>query len=357
MAEFHKLNVADIYKETKDCSVITFEIPQELQQEFKFRQGQHLTLKAVINGEDVRRTYSLCTSPFENVWSVAVKQIPDGRFSTFVNSTLKAGDSIEVMAPSGNFGVELDMETAKSYAAFAAGSGITPILSMIKSHLSAEPKSSFTLFYLNRAVKSIIFKEEIEALKNKFLGRFQVFYFLDVEKRDIDLLTGRFSPEKIERINKSLVPFSSIDEVFICGPEPMIFMLRDELLKCGMTKERIHYELFVSGLSEEAKQKAAQAVEQKVEGTEVTIIDGGKDFTFVMDKEYDNILDGALAAGADLPFACKGGVCSTCKCKIVEGTVQMKVNYALEEYEVAQNFILSCQSVPTSEKVVVDFDV
>lgn len=357
MAAFHKLKVAHIYKETKDCSVITFDIPQELHQEFKFRQGQHLTLKALINGEDVRRTYSLCTSPSENVWSVAVKQIPEGRFSTYVNTTLKSGDFIDVMVPSGNFGVAVNADVAKSYAAFAAGSGITPILSMIKSHLSEEPKSTFTLFYLNRAVKSIIFKEEIEALKNKFLGRFQVFYFLDVEKRDIELLTGRFSPEKIERINQSLVPFSTIDDVFICGPEPMIFMLRDELIKCGMPKEHIHYELFVSGLSEEAKHKAAQVLEQKVEGTEVTIIDGGKDFSFVMDMEYDNILDGALAAGADLPFACKGGVCSTCKCKIVEGTVQMKINYALEEYEVAQNYILSCQAVPTSKKVVVDFDV
>ena len=357
MSKFYHLKVKDLYKETKDCSVITLDVPEELYNEFHFRQGQHLTFRKIMDGEDVRRTYSLCTSPFEKKWSVAVKQIPEGKFSGYVNQQLKVGDTLEVMPPGGNFGVEIQPGVSKTYAAFAAGSGITPVISMIKTHLQSEPKSEFVLFYLNKTAKSIIFKEEIEALKNRFLGRFQVFYFLDVEKRDIDLLTGRFSPEKLQQINERLVPFNQVNEVFICGPEPMIFMLRDELLKCGMTQEHIHYELFVSGLSDEAKQKAAQALEQKVEGTQVTIIDGGKDFTFVMDHEYDNILDGALAAGADLPFACKGGVCSTCKCKIVEGTVQMKINYALEEYELAQNYILSCQAVPTSEKVVVDFDV
>lgn len=357
MSKFYSLKVKEVYKETKDCSVITFDIPEELHETFAYQQGQHLTLRKEIDGEDVRRTYSLFTSPTEKVWSVAVKQIPEGLFSTYVNEELKAGDVLEVMPPGGLFGVPTEPEKSKIYAAFAAGSGITPVLSMIKTHLQVEPKSRFVLFYLNKTAKSIIFKEQIEALKNVYLGRFQVFYFLDVEKRDIDLLTGRFSAEKLEEINRYLLDFSQVDEAFVCGPEPMIFMLRDEMIRLGLPKDHIHFELFVSGLSEEAKQKAAQIVEQKVEGTQVTIIDGGKDFTFVMDEEYDTILDGALAAGADLPFACKGGVCSTCKCKIVEGTVQMKINYALEEYEVAQNFILSCQSVPTSKKVVVDFDV
>ncbi|HZH69637.1 MAG TPA: 2Fe-2S iron-sulfur cluster-binding protein [Flavobacteriaceae bacterium] len=357
MATFHTIKIKDVYKETADCSVITFDIPEHLEEEFKFRQGQHLTLRKILNGEDVRRTYSLWTSPYDNKWSVAVKQIPEGKFSTFVNEQLKAGEALEVMAPGGTFGVDTQPDAQKTYAAFVAGSGITPVLSMIKAHLQAEPKSEFVLFYLNKTARSIIFKEEIEALKNKYLGRFQVFYFLDVEKRDIDLLTGRFSPEKLQKINSYLLDFSEVNEVFLCGPEPMIFMLKDELINLGMKKEQIHFELFVSGLSEEAVQKASEAMQQRVEGTQVTIIDGGKDFSFVMTEDFDNILDGALAAGADLPFACKGGVCSTCKCQIKEGSVAMKVNYALEDDEVAKNYILSCQAVPTSEKVVLDFDV
>lgn len=357
MSKFYSLQVKDLYKETQDCTVITLEVPEELHEMFRFRQGQHLTFRKIWGEEEVRRTYSLCTSPDEKVWSVAVKQIPTGVFSTYVNEQLRVGDWMEVMPPGGPFGVATEPTKSKTYAAFAAGSGITPIMSMIKTHLQLEPESRFVLFYLNKTARSIIFKEQIEALKNKFLGRFQVFYFLDVEKRDIDLLTGRFSAEKLQDINRYLLPFSQVNELFICGPEPMIFMLRDALIDLGMKKNHIHFELFISGLSAEARQQAAQAVEQKIEGTHVTIIDGGKDFTFVMGEEYDTILDGALAAGADLPFACKGGVCSTCKCKILEGSVQMKINYALEEYEVAQNFVLSCQAVPTSEKVVVDFDV
>lgn len=357
MSKFYSLQVKDLYKETQDCTVITLEVPEELHEMFRFRQGQHLTFRKIWGEEEVRRTYSLCTSPDEKVWSVAVKQIPTGVFSTYVNEQLRVGDWMEVMPPGGPFGVATEPTKSKTYAAFAAGSGITPIMSMIKTHLQLEPESRFVLFYLNKTARSIIFKEQIEALKNKFLGRFQVFYFLDVEKRDIDLLTGRFSAEKLQDINRYVLLFSQVDELFICGPEPMIFMLRDALIDLGMKKNHIHFELFISGLSAEARQQAAQAVEQKIEGTHVTIIDGGKDFTFVMGDQYDTILDGALAAGADLPFACKGGVCSTCKCKILEGSVQMKINYALEDYELAQNFVLSCQAVPTSEKVVVDFDV
>ncbi len=357
MAKFHNIRVKDVYKETKDCSVITFDVPEELHQEFDFRQGQHLTLKAIINGEDVRRSYSLCSSPVDKEWKVAVKEIFEGQFSNYVSKKLKAGDMLEVMAPTGNFGVEVSPESAKTYVAFAAGSGITPILSIIKTHLSLEPNAKFKLFYLNRTAKSIIFKEEIEALRNTFFGRFEIFYFLTKENRDIELFNGRFTAEKIQKLTKSLIAVEDVDECFICGPEDMIFLIRDELNKAGLDKDKIHYELFVSGLSEEDKKRAAAALESKVSGTDITILDGGKEFHFIMSEEYDNILDGALAAGADLPFACKGGVCSTCKCQLKEGSVAMKVNYALEDKEVAQNFILSCQAVPTSKKLVVDFDV
>jgi ring-1,2-phenylacetyl-CoA epoxidase subunit PaaE len=357
MAKFYNIKIEDINKETKDCSVVTFQIPDEIKTDFQFKQGQHLTLKSIINGNDVRRSYSLCTSPLENKWKVAVKKINGGLLSTFINDTLKKGDYLEVMPPNGTFNVEVNENNAKNYLAFAAGSGITPILSIIKTHLASEPNSTFKLFYLNRTVKSIIFKEEIEQLKNQYFNRFEIFHFLTKEHRSVELFNGRFTSEKLKVITKNIIDIPSTDDCFICGPEEMIFLLRDELVSAGLSKDKIHYELFISGIKEEDKLKAIQILEKKVEGTEITIIDGGKEFHFIMDSEYDNILDGAIAAGADLPFACKGGVCSTCRCKIIEGTAEMKVNYALDEKEVAKNLTLSCQAVPTSKKLVVDFGV
>ena len=357
MAEFHNIKIADVYKETKDTSVVTFDIPEHLQDDFKFIQGQHLTLKKEINGEDIRRSYSLCSSPVESQWKVAIKQIPGGAFSTYANTELKAGDELEVMEPSGNFYVDIDASEPKNYIAFAAGSGITPMLSIIKTHLEMEPDSTFKLFYLNRTAKSIIFKEEIEQLKNKFFQRFHTFHFLTKEQRDIEFLNGRFTSEKLQTLIGTFIDIEDTSHCFICGPQDMIFLIRDELQKSGLDTNKIHYELFFSGSSDEENKHIAEVLEHKTEGTEVTIIDGGKEFQFIMEDDYDNLLDGALAAGADLPFACKGGVCSTCKCRIVEGSVEMKVNYALEEEEIAKNLILSCQAVPTSEKVVVDFDV
>ena len=356
MAKFHTLEVKDIYKDTEDCSVIDFTIPEELKTVFKFKQGQYLTLRTTINDEDLRRSYSLCSSPIDNEWKVAVKQIPEGKFSTFVNQTLKKGDTLEVMKPMGRFGTAIS-ETPKNYIVFTAGSGITPILSMIKTHLAKEPNSTFKLFYLNRTVKSIIFKEEIEQLRNQYFGRLEVYYFLTKEFRDIDLFNGRFTKEKLVTIFDKLVDVSELDECFLCGPEEMIFMVKEELVKAGMPSENIHFELFVTGLSKENSSAIKPVVNQKTEGVAVTIIDGGKEFHFDMTKDYDNILDAALGAGADLPFACKGGVCATCKCKVIEGEVAMKVNYALEEEEVSQNFVLSCQAVPLTDKIKLDYDV
>jgi ring-1,2-phenylacetyl-CoA epoxidase subunit PaaE len=357
VARFHKIKVKDIYKETDDCSVVTFDIPEELQDDFKFRQGQHLTLKAEIDGEDRRRSYSLCSSPVDRTWRVAVKQIPEGKFSTFVNKQLRSGDYLEVLAPSGRFGVDLNPGTPKNYLFFAAGSGITPILSMIKTHLSEEPRSTCKLFYVNKTAKSIIFKEELEQLRNAYFGRLEIYYFLTKEKRDIELFNGRFDDNKMKILCNTFIDIPDTSEVFLCGPEDMVNYVSDYLVKAGLPKELIHFELFVKGLSEEDKKRAERLAEQNMEGVDLTIIDGGKEFHFTMTSDYDNILDAALGAGADLPFACKGGVCSTCKCKVLEGRVEMKVNYALEADELAQDFVLSCQAVPVTEKVKVDFDV
>jgi ring-1,2-phenylacetyl-CoA epoxidase subunit PaaE len=357
VAKFHTLKVKNIYKETSDCSVISFDIPENLRGEFTYTSGQHLTLKADIEGEDVRRSYSLCSSPLEEKWEVAVKQIPGGKFSTLVNETLKVGDELEVMAPSGTFGVDTNSMNKKNYLFFSAGSGITPMISMIKTYLASEPDSTCKLFFVNKTAKSIIFKEELEQLRNTYFGRLEIYYFLTKEKRDIELFNGRFDEEKLRVLTDNLIDIPDTNEVFLCGPEDMVNFVSSNLESEGLSKDLIHYELFVTGLSEEDKLRAERLAQQNVEGIEVTIVDGGKEFQFTMTKEYDNILDAALGAGADLPFACKGGVCSTCKCEVIEGSVEMKVNYALDEKEVAQNFVLSCQSVPTSDNLKVDFDV
>jgi len=357
MADFYPLHIKSVDKETEDCTVVSFEVSDQLKAKFNYKPGQHLTLKKQLDNEDVRRSYSLCSSPLDDQWKVAVKQIPEGKFSSYVNQNLKAGDTLEVMPPSGMFGVNPDEKVRKNYVFFAAGSGITPILSMIKTHLALEPHSKCQLFYLNKNAKSIIFKEELEQIRNKYFGRFEIFYFLTREQRDIKLFNGRFTPKKIQQLSETLLNVENTDECFICGPEQMIFMIRDELSKLGLPKEHIHYELFITGLSEADKQRVEEARKKRNGTTEVTILDGGKEFHFDMTKDDDNILDAALAAGADLPFACKGGVCSTCKCKLKEGDVEMKVNYALEKDEVAQSYVLSCQSIPTTKKVTVDFDV
>ncbi len=357
MPKFYPIQVNSVQKETNDCTVVSFDIPDNLRDNFKYQPGQHFTLKKRINDEDVRRSYSLCSSPLDNQWKVAVKQIPDGKFSSYINQNLKENDILEVMPPSGVFGVKPDANVSKNYVFFAAGSGITPILSMIKTHLATEPHSKCQLFYLNKNAKSIIFKEELEQVRNKYFGRFEIFYFLTREQRDIELFNGRFTAEKIKDLSETILNVDNTDECFICGPENMIFLIRDELAKLGLSKDNIHYELFVTGLSEADKKRVDKARKKRKGATDITILDGGKEFHFEMSKEDDNILDAALSAGADLPFACKGGVCSTCKCKIVDGKVEMKVNYALEKDEVKQNYILSCQAIPTTSKVVVDFDV
>lgn len=356
MPKFYPLKVKDLYKDTEQCSVIEFAIPEDLKGKFKYKAGQYLTLRETVNGEDIRRSYSLCSSPIDDEWKVAVKQIPDGKFSTYVNQFLKKDDTLQVMKPMGRFGTAIS-ESPKNYIVFTAGSGITPILSMIKTHLAKEPNSTFKLFYLNRTVKSIIFKEEIEQLRNQYFGRLEVFYFLTKESRDSELFNGRFTKEKLTVIFNKLVDVANLDECFLCGPEEMIFLVKDELMEAGMPKEHIHFELFVTGLSTGVKTEIKDVEIQKKEEVALTIIDGGKEFHFGMNSNDDNVLDAALIAGADLPFACKGGVCSTCKCRVIEGSVKMKVNYALDEKEVSEKFVLSCQAVPTSKKVILNFDV
>ena len=355
--KFHKLIIKDVYPETDDCCSIAFEVPEHLKSDYTFKQGQYLTLKADINNQDVRRSYSICTSPLDNELRVAVKHIENGLFSTFANKKLKKGDSLEVMTPSGNFNTELSFENKKNYLAFAAGSGITPIISILKTALETEPQSTFTLFYGNKNTGSIIFKENIEALKNMFMQRLKVYYFLSREVLDAPLMNGRIDYEKCNMVFDKFIDLSGIDECFSCGPESMIFAVKDSLIENGFNENNIHYELFTSPLGKLGVDKIHKVKEEdKGRVTDVTINLDGKAFKFDLPYGSDNLLDAALKQGADLPYACKGGVCCTCKAKVLKGKVDMNVNYALEKEQVDAGFILTCQAHPTTDVVVVDFD-
>jgi len=355
LTDFYPVTVKAIEKTTPDCSIISLDIPGDLSDLFAYKQGQYLTLKAEINGEEVRRSYSLCSSPLDSEWKIGVKKIDGGRFSTFANDILQPGMQVEVMPPNGRFFVETDPQQDRQYVAFAAGSGITPIMSILKTHLQAEPGATFKLFYINSSVASTILKEGLEALKNQYMDRVEIFYFLTREQRSAPLFNGRLSEEKLEVIFRSICQPEEINDYFICGPEAMIFMVRDFLMEKGVDKKKVHFELFnTSG----TQQKAAVKTVAKADGkqAEIELIEGGKTVKFHMSRDQ-NILDAALQQGADLPFACKGGVCCTCRAKLVEGEVNMLVNYALEEEEVEAGFILTCQALPTSDKIKVDFDV
>lgn len=352
---FHPLRVAALEKTTEDCTLITFAVPEELHDIFAFKQGQYLTLNADINGENVRRSYSLCSSPLDKEWQVAVKKIPQGKFSTYANEVLKVGDTLDVMAPAGKFYVETDTSQGKNYIAFAAGSGITPILSIIKTHLEVEPESTFKLFYTNQSVASIILKEEVEGLKNTYLDRFEIFHFLTREQRSAPLFNGRIDTDKLDAIFTHFADLKTLDHVFLCGPNEMIFLIRDYLAEKGLDSKKVHFELFNTD-NLKAKKKISEADIDMSKMSAVSIIEGGKTFDFTIPQNSGNILDAALANNADLPFACKGGVCCTCRAKLVEGEVDMLVNFALEKEEVEAGFILTCQAVPTTERVIVDFD-
>lgn len=353
---FHEVKVKSVEKTTPNCSIVTLDIANGLAEDFAFKQGQYLTLKATIDGEEVQRSYSLCSCPFENKWQVGIKKVPGGKFSTYANEVLKAGDSLQVMEPNGRFFVEVDSEASNNYVAFAAGSGITPIYSIIRTHLEAEPDSTFKLFYINQTVGSIILKEEVEALKNQFMERFEVYHFLTKEFRNIPLFDGRMSEEKLEEIFSKILAVDQVDHVFTCGPEEMIFIIKDFLEAKGMDEKKIHFELFNTTGAKYAE-KHDYATELAGLVSKVTILEGGKNFNFDIAQGSNNILDAALQAGADVPFACKGGVCCTCRAKLVEGEVDMRVNYALEKEEVDAGFVLTCQAIPKSERVVVDFDM
>lgn len=354
---FHPLRVKEVRKETADCVSVVFHIPEELRPEYIFEHGQNITLRTNIDGEDLRRSYSICSSPAEAELRVAIKKVEGGKFSVFANEKLQAGDTLHVLPPTGRFNSKLQESQAKNYLAIAAGSGITPIISIIKTTLLMEPASSFTLLYGNKTRASIIFFEALEALKNKYLQRFNLIHVLSREQMENPLNNGRIDTHKLEQVAQ-LVPLHTIDEFFVCGPEAMIFMTKDFLEKQNISSDKIHFELFNSGLQK--TRVTSPEIFQAAPGAQVdiTVKADGRIIHFKHPMEDDvSLLDAALQQGADLPFACKGGMCCTCKAKLEEGSVHMDVSWGLEKEEIAQGYILTCQSHPRSEKIVVDFDI
>jgi len=354
---FHPLRIKEIKKETPECVSVLFEIPGSLENDFQFKHGQSLTMRTVMNGEEVRRTYSICSSPLDKEWRVAIKKMEGGLFSTFANEELKKNDSLEVMQPVGKFYTELNPTQKKNYVAFVAGSGITPVLSIIKTTLRTEPLSEFTLVYGNRNKNSIIFKEELEALKDKFLDRFRIIHILSRERTDAVINSGRINTAKLIELNK-LINYAATDEFFICGPEEMIFGIKGFLETKGINEKKIHFELFTVPGQKKLEVRSRESEDNNSPMSHVTVKMDGRSFDFDLPfNSNTTILDAALKQGADLPFACKGGVCCTCKAKLIEGEVMMDVHWGLEENEIQEGFILTCQSHPKTEKLIVDFDI
>ena len=357
VASFSQLRIAEVRRETADSVSLKFELPEEVRDRFAFQPGQHLTLRTVLDGEDLRRNYSVCVSPLDGELRVAIKQVAGGKFSTWANTALKPGDLIEVQPPHGSFTWKLDPQAGpRSYVGFAGGSGITPILSILKTALSAEPQSRFTLLYGNRATPTIMFLEELAALKNRFLGRLEVYHFLEDEAEEIELFNGRLDADKVAEVMGGLIKPEEADAFFICGPGPMMDAVEGALLERGVGPEKILVERFTVGRPTGAQLAAAEVLQQRAAGLTMTVQLEGRRVRVAFDPELGNILDNARAAGLPSPYACKAGVCATCRARVVEGTVEMAVNYGLSAEEVAAGYVLTCQAAPTSEGVVVDYD-
>ena len=347
---FHSAKVLEVRRETADCVSVALEVPNT--ETFSFVPGQYLTLRSTINGQEVRRSYSLCSSPLSGELRVSIKQVEQGIFSTWANTELKAGDTLETMPPMGNFALEIEPTDEQTYVGFAAGSGITPVLSILKTVLERAPKAKFILFYGNRKTNSIIFKAELEDLKDAHMGRLEVHHVLSREDQGNDLLFGRIDETRAAQFAAQIPGVKEAAGHFLCGPEAMIKGVQSALEQAGVSAKNIHFELFTSAAP--AAEKAPTASASSGDAAVTVILDGEE--THFTQGPKDFILDAALDAGADVPYACKGAVCCTCRAKVLEGEVEMAMNYSLTDDEVAEGFILTCQSMPRSPKVTVSFD-
>ncbi|MFT6457978.1 2Fe-2S iron-sulfur cluster-binding protein [Pseudophaeobacter arcticus] len=356
MARFHQLEVTDVRKTIRDAVVVSLKPVNGAAAEFDFTQGQYLTFRRDFDGEELRRSYSICAGKGDGILQVGIKRVDGGAFSTWANTELQPGDMLEAMPPMGSFFTPLDATTAKSYLGFAGGSGVTPVLSILKTTLEAEPESTFTLVYANKGVNTIMFREELEDLKNNYMGRFNVIHILESDAQEIDLFTGLVTQEKCAHLFEHWIDIKSVDTAFICGPEPMMLGIAAALRNAGLEDAQIKFELFASAQPGRAKRKegAADAASAGNQATAAITLDGSTQ-TVQMGKDM-TILDAALENAMDAPYACKAGVCSTCRCKVIEGEVEMVANHALEDYEVEKGYVLSCQAFPVTDRVVVDYD-
>ena len=355
MRKFRTLSIREISRPTPDSIAVAFAVPETLRGEFRHKQGQHVSLRTVMDGEELRRCYSV-TSIGGGDLRIVIRKVEGGRFSKFANENFKPGSEIEVLPPMGQFNVALDAKNAKHYIAFAGGIGITPIISLIRTTLDAEPKSRFTLFYANRSAASTVFREEILELKNKYIGRFAPYFFFTREKREIELFNGRIDARRCAEILDRVIKNAQGDEFFLCAPEGMSRNIADTLEKKGIARERIHIERFNVG-SDAAETKApAPAAGSAAEASELTLVLDGFEHKVSFAPQSPNILSAAEEAGIDAPFSCRDGVCGTCRAKLLEGEVEMCANYCLEDDQVAAGFILTCQSVPKTKRVVLSYD-
>jgi ring-1,2-phenylacetyl-CoA epoxidase subunit PaaE len=353
---FHSLEIAELVPETADAKSIRFHLPEELRGAFRFKPGQHLTLRAEIGGEDVRRNYSLCVAPEEGVLKVTVKRIAGGLFSTWANEALKPGDRLDVMEPHGSFTWDFRADSANHYVAFAGGSGITPVISLLKTAMIEEPGSRFTLFYGNRDSQSVIFLEDLARLKNRYMDRLEIHHFLAEESEDIDLFNGMLDRGKCDEVLDVLIDPAGAAAFFICGPGPMMDAAEAALLGRGVPADRIHIERFTADRPPEALQAQLEAMSREAQGLTMLVTLDGRKRRVPFRAEAGNILDSARLAGLPAPFACKAGVCATCRARVVAGEVEMAARYGLTDEEIAAGYVLTCQSVPKGEGLEVDYD-
>lgn len=356
MVRFHDLEVTDIHKTIRDAVVVTLKPENGAAEEFDFTQGQYLTFRRDFDGEELRRSYSICAGKDEGILQVGIKRVDGGAFSTWANTDLQVGDVVQAMPPMGSFHTAIDPSAEKQYLGFAGGSGITPVLSILKTTLAREPHSRFTLVYANKGVNTIMFREELEDLKNLYMGRLNVIHILETDAQEIELFTGLVTQDKCAALFEHWIDIQNVDTAFICGPEPMMLGIAAALRAHGLDDGQIKFELFASAQPGRAKRKVSDAdTASQANQTKASITMDGATQTITMPKDQ-SILDAALENAMDAPYACKAGVCSTCRCRVIEGDVEMVANHALEDYEVEKGYVLSCQAYPLTDTVVVDYD-
>ena len=353
MRQFHSLTIKDIKRETRDSIRIALEVPDDLQSEYEFMPGQHLPFQIQVDGKKLRRTYSICSAVGQTL-EIGVRVQPGGQFSEFAAEKLAVGDSIEAMPPSGTFHVDLDVDNAKDYVGFAAGCGITPILSMIKSILITEPNSRFILFYGNRKQSTTMFIEDLYALKNQYLDRLQLNFVFSQEEQEFEPMAGRLDADKVRELYKHFGAGLRANDGWVCGPDSLFQDVKSALIDLGMDESNVHVERF--GVPRKASGAKRQVAAKTAEQAEITGIMDGHKKSFAMQRDDNNIVDAAADHGIELPYSCKGGVCATCRCHVREGEVNMETNYGLEPWEVEEGFVLACQSRPVSEAVILDYD-